>query len=196
MWSPGERGARGELKRVLHEHLTVRLPKIPGDLRPLCTDGGEEEVVRDGARIRTAFGLFAATAILVIVGCNRIDPLSYTVNPAGTAALTDSLVGEDARVVCVTPPKAQSCSPWNADVYVTDLQNLMDIEARWKDDSTVGVTVASGNIRRAAAKSRDGTIAILVTRGPREPLLILSKPPDGKIRKDVLPWPPPGKASR
>lgn len=178
---------------------TIISPKILGRLHRLCTGGAEEKAMTDlmmRHRIRAGCALFAAAGILALANCNRIDPLSHRFNSAETAALTDSIVGEDARVVCVTGPRAPSCNPWNADVYVTDLQDPMDFEARWKDDSTVTVTIASGKIRRASQRSRDGRIAIQVTRGPREPLLILTRTPDGKVGTAVLPWPPAGNASR
>lgn len=178
---------------------TIIPSKILGRLHTLCTGGVEEKAMTDlmmRRRMRAGCALFAATGLLALANCNRIDPLSHRFNSAETAALADSMVGEDARVVCVTGPKVQSCNPWNADVYVTDLQDPMDFEARWKDDSTVTVTVASGQIRRAAERSRDGRIAIQVTRGPREPLLILTRSPDGKVGTDELPWPPTGNASR
>lgn len=107
--------------------------------------------------------LVAAAAILG--GCERSDPLSVIPNPSGTALLHDVLVGDDARLICVTRPK-ESCGRRNSQLYITDVPSLLRVQATWENDATVIVYVTQGKIQGHREQRAVPGISLIVRREP------------------------------
>jgi hypothetical protein len=95
------------------------------------------------------------------MGCQRADPLSFTSNESGTETLLKTALGSDTLLVCVIASRKERCTRQTAEVVVDNVSgDMMAVVAVWKADDVVTLRFRSGDIRRLAARSRDGRILI------------------------------------
>lgn len=145
----------------------------------VCAEA-ERQVVMDCAWSRPALMLFAVLSC----SCARSDPLSAVPNSAGTAVLEDQLIGADRRAICVTATAREACSWRQSEIYVEGVKSLSDVRARWVNDNLVVVDVASGTIRRFVDRSRNGRIAIRLTRNVPTSGITIYRPGGN----ETIPW--------
>lgn len=137
----------------------------------------------DAGWSRSVLVLFA----VFICSCKRSDPLSAVPNSAGTAVLEDMLIGTHSRAICVMATTRDVCSWRHSEIYIENVKNLSDVKARWADDNLVTVDVVTGTVRRFVNRSKDGQIAIRLTRNASPSGITISHP-EGS---ENIPWPPP-----
>jgi hypothetical protein len=101
-------------------------------------------------------------ALVALNACSRVDPLSIQERPGGGAVVMQVLVGETAQAICVRATISGPCDEESADVLVRDSEKVADVQVEWGNEHTVEVSVASGQVVRAASTSPDGKYGITV----------------------------------
>ncbi|WP_271077827.1 hypothetical protein [Aurantiacibacter sp. MUD61] len=102
------------------------------------------------------------TFILLLSGCDRVDPLAVVAQPTGQHSYHHYLVGNDSRIICVLPDGDTNCSVASADVIVTSIENVDDVQPNWAAQDKLEIRVRSGVVEQRRTASTDGSIRIVV----------------------------------
>ena len=107
------------------------------------------------------FLLIALTTLLS--GCGLLDTLAVIDSSDGTAVITDRVAMPSGdRIICVQRNNSKSCNSSNADIVISNANDLNDVGVEWAphENNRVIVSVVSGELEKAPRSVLNGRVTI------------------------------------